>query len=91
MGLSEKKIMDVFFDYDQHKQVGYGPTLMGAGPSRNSSSSSSLAPHEANSPGQNYYLTILFGNRFQRNQLASSPVSQMFRPFSPESIDSHDT
>ena len=36
--------MDVFFDYDQEKQVGYGPTLMDAGPSRNSSSSSSLDP-----------------------------------------------
>ena len=29
----KKKIMDVFFDYDQQKQVGYGPTPMGAGPS----------------------------------------------------------
>ena len=58
----KKKIMDVFFDYDQQKQVGYGPTLMGAGPSRNSSSSSSLAPQEANSPGRNYYLNILLAN-----------------------------
>ena len=34
----KKKIMDVFYDYDQQKQkqVGYGPTLIGAGPSRNS-------------------------------------------------------
>ena len=32
----KKKIMDVFYDYDQQKQVGYGPTLMGAGPSCNS-------------------------------------------------------
>ena len=87
----KKKIMDVFFDYDQQKQVGYGPTLMGAGPSRNSSSSSSLAPQEAKSPGQNYYLNMLLANRFQCNQQASSTVNQMFQPFSPESIDSQDT
>ena len=37
----KKKIMDVFFDYDQQKQVGHGPTLMGAGTFRKSSSSSS--------------------------------------------------
>ena len=61
----KKKIMDVFFDYDQQKQVGYGPTLMGSGPSCNSSSSSSLAPQEANSPDQNYYLNMLLANRFQ--------------------------
>ena len=87
----KKKIMDVFFDYDQQKQVGHGPTLMGAGPSRNSSSSSSLAPQEANSPGQNYYLNMLLANRFQCNQQASSTVNQMFQPFLPESIDSQDT
>ena len=87
----KKKIMDVFFDYDQQKQVGYGLTLMGAGPSRNSSSSSSLAPQEANNPGQNYYLNMLLENRFQCNQQASSTVNQMFQPFSPESIDSQDT
>ena len=87
----KKKIMDVFYDYDQEKQVGYGPTLMGAGPSRNSSSSSSLAPQEANNPGQNYYLNMLLANRFQCNQQASSTVNQMFQPFSPESIDSQDT
>ena len=29
----KKKIMDVFFDYDQQKQFGYGPTLMGVVPS----------------------------------------------------------
>ena len=83
--------MDVFFDYDQQKQVGYGPTLMGAGPSRNSSSSSSLAPQEAKSPGQNYYLNMLLANRFQCNQQASSKVNKMFQPFSQESIDSQDT
>ena len=44
MGLFEK---DIFFEYDQQKQVGYGSKLMGAGPSHNSSSSSSLAPQEA--------------------------------------------
>ena len=87
----KKKFMDVFFDYDQQKQVGYGPTLMGAGPSRNSSSSSSLAPQEAKSPGQNYYLNMLLANRFQCNQQASSTVNQMFQPFSPESIDSQVT
>ena len=87
----KKKIMDVFFDYDQQKQVGYGSTLMGAGPSRNSSSNSSLAPQEANSPGQNYYLNMLLANRFQRNQQVNSTVNQMFQPFSPESIDSQDT
>ena len=43
----KKKIMDVFFDYGQQKQVGYGPTLMVAEPSCNSSSSSFLAPQEA--------------------------------------------
>ena len=43
----KKKIMDVFFDYDQQKQVGYGHTLTGAGPSRNNSSSSFLAPQIA--------------------------------------------
>ena len=58
----KKKIMDVFFDYDQQKQVGCGPTLMGAGPSRNNSSCSFLAPQEANSPGRNYYLNILLAN-----------------------------
>ena len=52
--------MDVFFDYDQPKQVGYGPTLMGAAPSRNSSSSLSLAPQESNGPGQIYYFDMLF-------------------------------
>ena len=83
--------MDVFFDYDQQKQVGYGPTVMGAGPSRNSLPSSSLAPQEANSPGQNYYLNMLLANCFQCNQQASSTVNQMFQPFSPESIDSKDT
>ena len=72
-------------------QVGYGHTLMGAGPSRNSSSSSPLASQEANSPGQNYYLNMLLANRFQCNQQASSTVNQMFQPFSPESIDSQDT
>ena len=87
----KKKFMDVFSDYDQQKQVGYGPTLMGAGPSRNSSSSSSLAPQEAKSPGQNYYLNMLLANRFQCNQQASSTVNQMFQPFSPESIDSQVT
>ena len=63
----KKKIMDVFFDYGQQKQVGYGPTLMGAGPSRKSSSSSSLASQEANGPGQNYYLNMLLPNCFQCN------------------------
>ena len=87
MYLFEKENHGRIFDYDQQKQVGYGPTLMGAGPSRNSSSSSSLAPQEANSPGQNYYLNMLLANRFQRNQHASSTVNQMFQPFSPESID----
>ena len=87
----KKKIMDVVFDYDQQKQVRYGPTLTDAGPSRNSSSSSSLAPQEANSPGQNYYLNMLLANRFQCNPQASSTVNQMFQPFSPESIDSQDT
>ena len=87
----KKKIIDVFFDYDQQKQIGYGPTLMGAGPSRNSSSSSSLAPQEANSLGQNCYLNMLLANRFQCNQQASSTVNQMFQPFSPASIDSQDT
>ena len=43
----KKKIMDVFFDYDQQKQVGYGSTLMVAGPSCNSSTRSFLAPQEA--------------------------------------------
>ena len=52
----KKKTMDVFFDYDQVKHVGYGARNMGAGPSRNSSSSSSLAPQEANTSGQNYNL-----------------------------------
>ena len=61
---------------------------MGAGPSRNSSSSSSLAPQEAKNPGQNYYLNMLLANRFQCNQQASSTVNQMFQPFLPESIDS---
>ena len=84
----KKKIIDVFFDYDQQKQIGYGPTLMGAGPSRNSSSSSSLAPQEAYSPGHCYYLNMLLANCFQCNQQASSTVNQMFQPFSPESIDS---
>ena len=70
----KKKIIDVFFDYDQQKQIGYGPTLMGAGPSHNSSSSSSLAPQEANSPGHCYYLNILLANCFQCNQQASSTV-----------------
>ena len=74
----KKKIKDVFFDYDQQKQVGYGPTPMGARPSRNSSSSSSLAPQEANSPGQNYYLNMLLANRFKCNRQASSTVNQMF-------------
>ena len=83
--------MDKFFDYDQQKQVGYGPTLMNAGPSPNNSSSSSLALQEANSPGQNYYLNMLLANRFQCNQQASSTVNQMFQPFSPESIDSQVT
>ena len=87
----KNKTMDASFDYDQQKQVGYGPTLMGAGPSRNSSSSSSLAPQEANSPGKNYYLNMLLANRFQCNQQANATVNQMFQPFSPESIDSQDT
>ena len=64
---------------------------MGAGPSRNSSSSSSLASQEAKSPGQNYYLNMLLADRFQSNQQASSTVNQMFQPFSPESIDSQVT
>ena len=81
----KKKIIDVLFDYDQQKQIGYGPTLMGAGPSRNSSS---LAPQEANSPGHCYYLNMLLANCFQCKQQASSTVNQMFQPFSPESIDS---
>ena len=84
----KKKIMDVFFDYDQQKQFGYGPPLKGAVPSCNSSSSSSLAPQEANGPCQNYYLNMVLANRFQWNQ---STVNQMFQSFSPESIDSHDT
>ena len=32
----KNKIMDIFYDYDQQKYVGYGSTLMGAGPSCNS-------------------------------------------------------
>ena len=64
---------------------------MGAGPSRNSSSSSSLAPQEANSPVQNYYLNMLLPNRLQCNQQASSTVNKMFQTFSPESINSQDT
>ena len=40
----KKKIMDILFDHDQQKQAGYVSTLMGAGPSGNRSSSSSLAP-----------------------------------------------
>ena len=80
--------MNIFFDCDQQKQ---GPTLMGAGPSCNSSPSSSLAPQKANSPGQNYYFNMLFANRFQCNQQTSSTVNQMFQPFLPESIDSQDT
>ena len=87
----KKKFVDVFFDYDQQKQVGYGPTLMGAEPSRNSSSSSSLALQEANIPGQNYYLNMQLANRFQYNQQASPTVNQMFQSFSPESIHSQDT
>ena len=83
--------MDIFFEYDQQKQVGYGSTLMGAGPSHNSSSSSSLAPPRSNSPGQSYYLNMLLANRSQCNQQPSSTVNQMFQPFSPESIDSQDT
>ena len=63
----KKKIMDVFFDYDQQKQVGYGPTLMGAAPSRKSSSSLSLAPQESNGPGQIYYFNMLLPNCFQCN------------------------
>ena len=86
-----KKTMDIFLDDDQLKQVGYGPTLMGAGPSRSSSSSSSLAPQEANSPGQNYYFNMLLANCFQCNQQARSTVNQMFQPFLPESIDSQST
>ena len=43
----KKKILDVFFDYDQQKQGGYGPTLMVAGPSCNSSSRLFLASQEA--------------------------------------------
>ena len=87
----KKKLMDVFFDYNWQKQIGYGPTLMGAGPSRNSSSCSFLTLQEANSPGQNYYLNMLLANRFQCNQQASSTVNRMFQPFSPESIESQDT
>ena len=64
---------------------------MGAGPSCNSSSSSSLAPQEANSPGQNYHLNMLLANCFQCSQKAISTVNQMFQPFSPESIDSQVT
>ena len=87
----KKKIMDVFFDYDQQKQFGYGPTLMGAVPSCNSSSSSCLASQEANGPCQNYYLNMLLAKCFQWNEQASSTVNQMFLSFSPESFDSHDT
>ena len=87
----KKKIMNVFFDYDQQKQVVYAPTFTGAGPSRNSSSSSSLVPQEANSLGQNCYLNMLLANRFQCNQQASSTVNQMFQRFSPASIESQDT
>ena len=47
-----------------------------------------IAPQEANSPGQNYYLNMLLANCFQCNQQASSTVNQMFQPFLPESIDS---
>ena len=86
-----KKTMDKFLDDDQLKQVGYGPTLMGAGPSCSSSSSSSLAPQEGNSPGQNYYFNMLLANCFQCNQQARSTVNQMFQPFLPESIDSQNT
>ena len=81
----KKKTMDVFFDYDQLKHVGYGPRNMGAGPSRNSSSCSSLAPQEANSSGQNYNLSMLLANCFLCNQQASSTVNQI------KSIDSQDT
>ena len=89
----KKKIMDIFFDSDQLKQVGYEPTLMGAGSSHNSSSSSSLLPlpQEANSPCQNYYLYMVLANCFQCNQQASSIVDQMFQPLLPESVDSKDT
>ena len=83
--------MDVFFDYDQLKHVGYGPRNMGAGPFRNSSCSSSLAAQEANSSGQNYKFNLLLANCFLCNQQASSTVNQLFQPFSPESIDSQDT
>ena len=38
------KTMDILFEHDQQKQAGYVSTLMGAGPSGNRSSSSSLAP-----------------------------------------------
>ena len=86
-----KKTMDIFLDDDQLKQVGYGPTLMGAGPSHSSSSSSSLAPQEGNSLGQNYYFNMLLANCFQCNQQARSTVNQMFQPFLPESIDSQNT
>ena len=64
---------------------------MGAGPSRNSSCSSSLVPQEANSPGQNYDLNMVLANRFKCNQQASSTVNQMLQAFLPESIDSQDT
>ena len=83
--------MDVFFDYDQQKQVGYGPTLMGAGTSRNGSSSSSLAPKKQIALVKIISLIMLLANRFQCNQQASSTVNQMLQPFSPESIESQDT
>ena len=83
--------MDIFLDDDQLKQVGYGPTLMGAGPSHSSSSSSSLAHQEANSPGQNYYFNMLLANCFQCNQQARSTVNEMFQTFLSESVDSQNT
>ena len=91
MSLFEKENHGRIFDCDQQKQVGYGPTLTGSGPSRNSSSSSSLFVQEAKSAGQSCYRNMLLANRFQCNQQESLTVNEMFQPFSSESTDSQDT
>ena len=54
---------------------------MAAGPSRNSSSSSSLAPQEANSPGQNYYLNMLLANRSSVINMQAQQLTKCFNHF----------
>ena len=77
----KKKILGVFFDYDQQKAGSWPRFMTSSAPHSHSPS----APQEPN--GQSHYMNMLLSNQLHYNGQDSSN-SQNFQPFSPASTDS---